>query len=150
MSRRAFTLYTPEQRLKVAKEVAALPQYSRVEIKGPVRTLKQNSKLWPMLTDVADQATWNGERLTEEEWKDMFTGAVKVAGGGVRAVPGLEGGIMLLGLHTSDMTVEEMADLLTYITQWGDEHGVVWSDPKEQSEAAQGARGANNLARVAA
>jgi hypothetical protein len=81
----------------------------------------------------------------------MFTGAVKVAGGGVRAVPGLEGGIMLLGLHTSDMSVEEMADLITYMLKWGDEHGVVWSDPSEQiSESGQGAGGAKNPAREAA
>lgn len=136
MSRKTFTLYTPEQRRNIARMVAELPKFSRVELKGPARTLPQNSKLWPMLTDVAEQATWNGEKLTEHEWKDMFTGAVKVAGGGVRAVPGLEGGIMLLGLHTSDMSVEEMADLLTYMLKWGDEHGVIWSDPKEQARAA--------------
>lgn len=149
--RKAYTLHTKEQRKKVAQTVAALPKFSRVEIKGPVRTLKQNSKLWPMLTDIADQATWNGEKLTEEEWKDMFTGAVKVAGGGVRAVPGLEGGIMLLGLHTSDMSVEEMADLITYMLKWGDEHGVIWSDPEQLSSADQGGSEAKNLrAEVAA
>lgn len=136
MARQTYTLYEPEQRLKVAKIVAALPKFSRVEIKGPVRTVTQNSKLWPMLTDIAEQATWGGEKLSEVEWKDMFTGAVKVAGGGVRAVPGLEGGIMLLGLHTSDMTVEEMADLITYMIKWGDEHGVTWSDPAERRVAA--------------
>lgn len=136
MSRQAYTLHTPEQRAKVARIVAELPKFSRVEIKGPARTIPQNSKLWPMLTDVAQQATWQGEKLTELEWKDMFTGAVKVAGGGVRAVPGLEGGIMLLGLHTSDMTVEEMADLLTYMLNWGDEHGVIWSEPKQDARAA--------------
>ena len=134
--RQSFTLHEPAQRRMVAEIVSRLPKRSRVEIKGPVRTLSQNSKLWPCLTDIAMQATWQGQKLTEVEWKDMFTGAVKVAGGGVRAVPGLEGGIMLLGLHTSDMTVEEMADLITYMLKWGDEHGVVWSDPADRSDTS--------------
>jgi hypothetical protein len=138
--RQAFTLYEPAQRQMVADIVRKLPKFSRVEIKGPVRTISQNSKLWPCLTDIAMRATWQGEKLTELEWKDMFTGAVKVAGGGVRAVPGLEGGIMLLGLHTSDMTVEEAADLITYMLKWGDEHGVEWSDPADRSTSSSTAK----------
>jgi hypothetical protein len=65
------------------------------------------------------------EKRTTHEWKDLFTGAVKVAGGGVEAVPGLEGGLMLLGLHTSDMSVDEMADLITYMESKAVELGVV-------------------------
>ena len=149
MTRHSYTLHTPEQRLKVAQEVAALPKFSRIEIKGPARTLDQNNKLWAMLTDLEEQAEWHGKKRSTGDWKDLMTAAVKVAAG-LEAVPGLEGGLMILGLHTSDMDVEEMADVITYMLRWGDEHGVVWSDPKEQSEAAQGARGANNLARVAA
>lgn len=135
MSRLAFTLHTPEQRTKVARMVAELPKFSRVEIKGPARTLKQNSKLWPMLTDIAEQCEWAGKTRTPEDWKDLFTAAVKVAAG-MEAVPGLEGGLMILGLHTSDMSVEEMADLITYMLKWGDENGVVWSDPAELARAA--------------
>lgn len=126
--RRLYVLTDRQRRVGVARIVAELPKFSRVEIKGPKRTLPQNDKLWAMLTEFAEQATWQGEALTELEWKDMFTGAVKVAGGGVRAVPGLEGGIMLLGLHTSDMSVAEMADLLTYMIKKADEFGVILSD----------------------
>jgi len=28
------------------------------------------------------------------------------------------------------MTVSEMADLITFIQQWGDENGVTWSDER--------------------
>lgn len=127
--RQAFTLYEPEHRTKVAKIVAALPKFSRVEIKGPARTLDQNNKLWAMLTDLSEQAEWHGKPRSTGDWKDLMTAAVKVAEG-LEAVPGLEGGLMILGLHTSDMTVEEMADVITYMQMWGDAHGVVWSEPK--------------------
>jgi hypothetical protein len=135
MTRQTFTLYEPEQRLKVAKLVAALPKFSRVEIKGPARTRDQNNKLWAMLTDLSEQAEWHGKKRSTGDWKDLMTAAVKVAEG-LEAVPGLEGGLMILGLHTSDMDVSEMADVITYMLKWGDEHGVVWSDPAERAVAA--------------
>lgn len=125
IDRRLFILNTREKRQTVAKIVASLERWSRVEIKGPKRTLPQNDKMWAMLTEFAEQAEWAGKKRTELEWKDLFTGAVKVAGGGVEAVPGLEGGIMLLGLHTSDMSVAEMADIITYMESKAVELGVV-------------------------
>lgn len=128
MDRRLYILHSRDQRIGVARIVAELPKFSRVEIKGPARTLPQNDKMWAMLTEVAAQTAWHGDKLSENDWKDLFSGAVKVAGGGVRAVPGLEGGIMLLGLRTSEMTVAEMADLLSYIESWGAQNGVVFSD----------------------
>src|SRR4051812_22609743 len=99
MTRQLFVLDTPARRKAVALIVGSLLKGSRVEIKDPVRTLPQNDLMWAWLTAYAQQATWQGKRRTTLEWKDLFTGAVKVAGGGVEAVPGLEGGIMLLGLH---------------------------------------------------
>lgn len=135
MTRRVYHLNTRERRRFVAQVVAALPEHSRVEIKGPKRTLPQNDKLWAMLTEFAEQGEWAGKRRSTVEWKDLFTAAVKVAGGGVEAVPGLEGGLMLLGLHTSDMSVGEMADLITYMESKAQELGVVLSDGKGGGEA---------------
>lgn len=142
MERRLYVLNTRHKRRDVAQIVAALPEGARVEIKGKVRSLPQNEKMWAMLTEYAEQAEWAGEKRSTEDWKDLFTGAVKVAAG-IVPVPGLEGGIMLLGLHTSDMSVAEMADLITYMESKAEGFGVVLSDGK-------GASGANNLARDAA
>lgn len=129
--RRLFVLTTREKRQGVARIVAELPKFSRVEIKGPKRTLPQNDKMWAMLTEFAEQAEWAGKKRTTLEWKDLLTGAVKVAGGGVEAVPGLEGGIMLLGLHTSDMSLAEMADLITYMEAKGAELGVEFDGSRD-------------------
>lgn len=125
IDRRLFILDTREKRALVTRAVAELPKFSRVEIKGPKRTIPQNDRMWAMLTDFAEQAEWAGKKRTTLEWKDLFTGAVKVAGGNVEAVPGLEGGIMLLGLHTSDMSVAEMGDLMTYMESKAVEFGVI-------------------------
>lgn len=127
MDRRLYILDSKAKRSGVAQIVASLPKFSRVEIKAAKRTTPQNDKMWAMLTEFAEQAEWAGKKRTTTEWKDLLTGAVKIAGGGVEAVPGLEGGIMLLGLHTSDMTVGEMADLITYMEAKGAELGVSFS-----------------------
>lgn len=105
----------------------------RVEFKAAKRSLPQNDKMWAMLTDVANQCEWDNKRRTPHQWKDLFTGSVKAASGDLEIVPGLTGGFMILGLHTSDMTKAEMADLITWMQQWGDERGVVWSEPTEQA-----------------
>lgn len=59
--RRLFVLTTREKRQGVARIVAELPKFSRVEIKGPKRTLPQNDKMWAMLTEFAEQAEWAGK-----------------------------------------------------------------------------------------
>lgn len=131
MDRRLYILDSKAKRSGVAQIVASLPKFSRVEIKAAKRTTPQNDKMWAMLTEFAEQAEWAGKRRTTTEWKDLLTGAVKIAGGGVEAVPGLEGGIMLLGLHTSDMTVGEMADLITYMEAKGAELGVSFDSSRD-------------------
>jgi hypothetical protein len=131
MTRRLFVLDSRDKRQFVARLVSSLPRFARVEIKDAKRTLPQNDKMWAMLTEFAEQAEWGGKKRTTGDWKDLFTAAVKVAGGGVEAVPGLEGGLMLLGLHTSDMTVAEMADLITYMESKAQELGVVLSDGRD-------------------
>jgi len=137
MDRSLFVLMTPADRRRAMEAVMRLTKGWRVEIKAPKRTLDQNSKLWAMLTEVSEQAEWAGKPRTPAEWKDLFTGAVRIAEG-LEAVPGLEGGLMILGLHTSDMSVTEMANLIDYIEAWGAAHGVQFSD------GHKGGAGANN------
>lgn len=124
MSRAALVLAGQRERSKAHAWIESAPVNTRLEFKAPKRTIPQNSRLWLLLTAVAEQATWHGKKRTTLEWKDLFTGAVKIAGGGVEAVPGLEGGLMLLGLHTSDMSKAEMVELQDYIEAWCASNGV--------------------------
>jgi len=107
------------------------PDLTRVEFKQNKRTLPQNDRMWAMLTDVARQAEWAGKKRSTKVWKDLFSAAVLSASNGLEVVPGLDGGIMLIGLRTSEMTVQEMADLITYMEAWGAENGVTFSDPND-------------------
>jgi len=129
MGQATVILTTPESRERFCAWVRKAPPRTIAILKGTKRTIPQNSRLWALLTDVARQATWAGKKRTTEEWKDLFTGAVKAAGGGLEAVPGLEGGFMILGLRTSQMSKAEMVELQDYIEAWGAQNGVVFSDP---------------------
>jgi hypothetical protein len=98
----------------------------RLSIGRPRRTLDQNSKLWAMLSDVSRQVDWYGQKLTPENWKDVFTAALKRQA----VVPGIEGGFVVLGTSTSRMEKQEMVDLIELMLAFGAERGVVWSEPK--------------------
>ena len=89
------------------------------------RSLAQNSRLWPMLTDVSRQVDWYGRKLNPWAWKDIFTAALKRQD----VVPGIDGGFVVLGEHTSRMSKKELSELLELMFAFGANHGIVWSDP---------------------
>ena len=129
MGQAAIILTGAESREKAKRWIDKAPTYTRVLFKETKRTLPQNDKLWAMLTDIAGQAEWHGKKRSTKVWKDLFTAAALAASGELEVVPGLEGGIMLVGLRTSEMTVQEMADLITYMQAWGAQNGVTFTDP---------------------
>ena len=108
--------------------VQEAPQGHVVSIKAPTRSLMQNNRLWALLTDVSRQVDWYGRKLTPENWKDVFTAAMKKQD----VVPGIEGGFVVLGMSTSKMTKQEMVDLQTIIEAFGAEHHVKWTENYEQ------------------
>lgn len=92
-------------------------------IKREKRSLDQNALLWSILTDLSKQVKWYDQTLTKEEYKDLLTAGLKKQ----KAVPGIDGGFVMLGTSTSAMTKEEMSDLITLAHAFGDERGVKWS-----------------------
>ena len=125
MSRAVLVLINDEIRAKAKRWIDGLPQETRVEFKSPKRTLRQNAKFWAMLTDVSEQVAHHGIKLTPDDWKLLFLDALKRE---VRMVPNLDGnGFTNLGRSSSDLSKEEMADLIEIIHEWGARHAVVFS-----------------------
>ena len=96
------------------------------------RSQEQNQLMWSVLTDLSRQVMWHGQKLTKEEYKDLLTAGLKKQ----RAIPGLDGGFVVLGSSTSKMTKQEMTDLITLAHAFGDEREVKWSSTSigEQNE----------------
>lgn len=82
------------------------------------RSVQQNARLWAMLSDVSEQMEWAGKKRSPEAWKDIFTAAFRSAQHELDVVPGINGGFVLLGMHTSSMTVAEMGDLFILIEEF--------------------------------
>lgn len=80
--------------------------------------------MWAMLSDVANQVIWYGKTLTPENWKDIFSAALKKQD----VVPGIEGGFVILGQSTSKMTIKEMTELQELMAAFGSEKNVRWSE----------------------
>ena len=124
MGRATVIITGPATRQKAAHYVAKAPAGTRITFALSKRTLPQNDLLWAALTDVATQVLWHGIRLSPDDWKDMFSAAMKRS----RVVPGLDGGFVVLGQRTSEMTVEELSGLIEMIHAFGAERGVVFGD----------------------
>jgi hypothetical protein len=129
MSRALVVLWNAADREKVARWASKAPPGTRVEFKATKRSLPQNARMHAMLGEVAAQMKHHGIPLKVDEWKLLFLDALKRE---VRVVPNLDGtGLVALGRSSSDLSKEEMAELLSLIEAWGVERGVRFNDPKE-------------------
>lgn len=112
-------------RARAAEALRTAPDGWKVVISEQTRTLDQNSRLWPSLTEISEQVEWYGRKLSPEDWKHIFTSSLKK----LEVVPNLEGtGFVALGLSTSRMTKRELSDLLDFVYAFGAERGVKFSD----------------------
>lgn len=121
--RALFTIVDGHRRAEVMDLVARAPLGTRVEVKAQKRTLPQNDLMWGLLTDVSRQKQHvNGLSYPPGIWKLIFLQAI---GHETTFLPTLDGrSVFPLGQSSSDLTKDEMADLITYIVAWGDQHGV--------------------------
>ena len=95
------------------------------------RTTDQNRKMWPLLNEVASQATLNRERFSAEEWKLIFLSALsRVMRLEMKIIRGIYGEPINLGRSTSKLEKEHFSDLIELILCFGAENGVVFKDDK--------------------
>jgi hypothetical protein len=124
MGRALLILNDDATRDKARQWLAKAPRGSRITFQGPKRTLDQNSALWAALTDLSTQLLWHGQRLSPEDWKLVTLAGLKQE---MRIVPNMEGnGFVQLGRSSSDLSKEEMTDLLSLIYAFGAGHGVTF------------------------
>jgi hypothetical protein len=122
--RRTFHLVHKQARQRALEALQDAPDGYVVTIHEPTRNLEQNAALWAALSDISKQVEWYGQRLTPEEWKDVFTASLKRQ----KVVPGLDGGFVVCGLSTSKMGKSEFSQLLDLAYAFGAEKEVKFHD----------------------
>jgi hypothetical protein len=122
----------PVQRDFAKRLIDAAPTNAVVTVREATRNNDQNARMWAMLSDVS-RAKPEGRHWPTETWKAAFMHAL---GHQVQFAEGLDGsGPFPIGFRTSRLTVRQMADLITVIAEYGDRHGVKWTDPAERKGA---------------
>lgn len=114
------------QRGLAHKLIDAAPVGAVVTVKEATRNLDQNARMWAMLSDIS-RAKPDGRTHPPETWKALFMHSL---GYETRFEMGLNGEPFPVGFRTSRLTVRQMADLITFIAEYGDRHGVHWSEPE--------------------
>ena len=103
--------------------LARMPKDGVVTFEPPRRTKRQNAKLWPLLEDIS-MSKPDGREHTPEMWKALMMHA---CGHAVQFLNGLDGLPFPVGFSSSKLSKEQMAELITFTLQWGDEHRVNWT-----------------------
>lgn len=126
MSRVVLILSDERRRARAMNWIRRAPDGTRVEFtRGDKRSIEQNDLMWALLTNVAAQVEWFGEKLSPEDWKDIFTASLRKA----RVVPGIDPGtVVALGLRTSKLRKDEFSQLIELIYAFGAERGVVFRE----------------------
>lgn len=131
MTRATVVIRSAPDRAKVCRWAQNVEPGTVIEFRKARRSADQNALLWAMLTDVSKQMEWYGQKLTAEDWKDVFTASLRKS----RVIPGIEAGsFVVLGMRTSDMTKDEFSNLIELIHAFAAERGVVFSG---EADAAQ-------------
>lgn len=84
------------------------------------RSDAQNRRMWAMLRDISRQFEWYGQKLDDTDWKHIFSAAVEQQ----RAVPGLNGGFVVLGISTRKQSKKWFADMFEVMEAFAAEQGV--------------------------
>lgn len=125
MSEAHIVLAGKRERTQAIHLIATAPVNTRVHVKGPRRTVLQNDRMWAMLTDIARQLDWHGQKYTADDWKDYFCHALRRA----RWMPDEDGGMVPVGLRTSDLSKTDHSDLTALMEAFGARHGVTFTEP---------------------
>jgi hypothetical protein len=118
-------LIGPQQRDLAKRLIDVAPDNAIVTIREASRSLDQNALMWVLLGDIS-RAKPDGRRWTPEVWKCAF---MQSLGHQVQFCEGLDdSGPFPIGFRSSRLTVRQMADLITVIQEYGDRHGIRWTE----------------------
>ena len=142
MSTAAIVLHRATDREKAHRWIDKAPWGTSLLFRLNKRSADQNALLWAKLGEVAQQVVWHGQKLTADDWKDVFMATLNKA----RIVPGIDGGFVPIGMRSSSLSKQEFSDLLELINAFAAEHNVVFSSPREMENERRNASRASETA----
>ena len=101
----------------------------KIAISDEDRSSEQNAKLHAMLSDIAKQVEHAGKKWSVLIWKRLCTAAwLREEGENATMIPALDGnGFDVIYERTSKLGIKKCASLIEWITAFGAEHQVRWT-----------------------
>ena len=101
-----------------------------VTLGRPTRNNGQNARLHAMLSDLSKQVEWHGQKFTGEVWKRLCVASyLREQNESPMLVPSLDGqGVDIIYQKTSKMSKKVMSELIEWVSCFGAENNVVWSE----------------------
>lgn len=125
-------LRTPHLRAQAIRAIQAIPanevmDFTLVPHKSS-RSLEQNARYWSLLTEISEQLKPDGHEYSPETWHQYLR--AKFIGKDVVVV---DGDVLFVPKTTTKLKVAEFSDLMTQVEAWGAEHGVRFTEWREQA-----------------
>lgn len=145
MTKRTVILVGPLQRKTAHQYIDEAPDGYVMTLNEPTKRRIQEEKYHAQIGDISRQTTYAGKKWDTEDSKriliDEFAEAMRLAGTPLhhdgRLIPSENGRrVIQLGIQSRDFYVREAADFITFLSAWGDERDVLWTEPKQAAEFA--------------
>jgi hypothetical protein len=145
MSRR-FVLVHADARARAVDFVRAAPEGYEVLVKEPTRNREQEKKYHAQIGDIADQWLYLGVKWNAEDMKRILVNGFKEetkndtdlaecwrSMGELKAVPGMHGGLVVLGDQTRRFPKKLASAFVEWLYALGADVGVVWSESEMEA-----------------
>jgi hypothetical protein len=120
-----YRLVHQEARNRAIEAIRNAPDGWIVKILEPTRNNDQNALMWSLLSEVSAKVNWHGNKLSSEEWKDVFTASLKKQ----KVVPNLDGdGFVVCGQSTSKMSKRDFSELCELILAFGAQNDIKFGE----------------------
>lgn len=141
-----FILAHDTARSRAIEAVRNAPAGHEVIVKEPTKKRIQEEKYHCQIADIAKQSLYAGRQWGDEDMKriliDEFADAMREAGtplhhdGNGRLIPSENGRrVIQLGIQSRDFWVKEAAQFIEFLYAWGEDRGVIWTEPKARQAA---------------
>lgn len=96
----------------------------------PKRTIDQNAMLHSLLSDIAEQVVWHGQKFPMMVWKRLCTAAwLREHNEQPILIPALDGnGFDMIFEHTSKLNSRQFSELIEWCLAFGMQQGVVFKN----------------------
>lgn len=131
MFKATYRLFDERARLMAIHAVRAAPLGRMVVIQDMTRSQEQNARFHALLgAIVKSEFQFAGRTLDLDEWKSIFvSGYLTAKKREIEFGEGLEGEFVIFRRSTTTFTVEEMSELMEYISAWMATNGIPWDGP---------------------